>query len=420
MTVPSGQSDRGWRLAVGVLGLVTIVAYGVAYYSYGVLIDPIHDTTGWSTPALGAVFSGVLVVGGAGALAGGRLVDRLGTRPAFLVAGTIGAAAIALSSYQHALLAFAVPYAVGAGVMSALGFYHVTQPAAIRAAGDQPQRAVVWLTILGAFASPIFLPLTAVLVNALGWRDTIRVLAAVGAATFLAAAAMNRTSPPSAHPRHVGAGAGVTDALMIPWGATGFRRWVLASLIGGAAVDVILVYQVPVMIAAGLPIGAAATIGGIRGFAQLAGRLPLSPLLARLGARRTIVVSFAVGGAGTLLLLAGGYLVPAVLYSLLAGASIGAMYTLQGIYTNELVGQADLSLLMGAQAAVFSVGGAAGPVLAGALFAATGSYQPVVLVTAAGLLGAAFLMAAAPRRPSDQAAAGEAASRRRADAPTGG
>ena len=207
---------------------------------------------------------------------------------------------------------------------------------------------------------------------------------------------------------------------MSAWGAPGFRRWVLASLVSGAAVDVILVYQVPVMIAAGLPIGAAATIGGIRGFAQLAGRLPLSPLLARLGARRTIVVSFAVGGAGTLLLLAGGHVVPALLYSLLAGASIGAMYTLQGIYTNELVGQTDLSLLMGAQAAVFSVGGAAGPVLAGALFAATGSYQPVVLVTAAALLGAALLMAAAPRRPSGQAAAGEAASRRRADAPTGG
>jgi MFS family permease len=418
MTVPGDRSDRGWRLAVGVLGVVTIVAYGVAYYSYGVLIDPIHAGTGWSTAALGAVFSGVLVVGGAGALAGGRLVDRLGTRPAFVIAGTIGAAAIALSSYQHVLLAFAVFYAVGAGAMSALGFYHVTQPAAIRAAGDEPQRAVVWLTILGAFASPIFLPLTAALINALGWRDTIRVLAAIAAVTFLAAAFVNRTGRSPADSRRDADG--VTDALMNAWGAPGFRRWVLASLISGAAVDVILVYQVPVMIAAGLPIGAAATIGGIRGFAQLAGRLPLSPLLSRLGARRTIVVSFAVGGAGTLLLLAGGQVVPALLYSLLAGASIGAMYTLQGIYTNELVGKTDLSMLMGAQAAVFSVGGAAGPVLAGVLFAATGSYQPVVLVTAAALLGAAGLMAVAPRLPAGQAAAGEAASRRSADAPTGG
>jgi hypothetical protein len=51
---------------------------------------------------------------------------------------------------------------------------------------------VVWLTILGAFANPIFLPLTAALVNTVGWRDTIRVLAAIAATVFLATAASGR------------------------------------------------------------------------------------------------------------------------------------------------------------------------------------------------------------------------------------
>lgn len=32
-------------LPLGALGMVTIVGYGVAYYSYGVLIDPIHADT---------------------------------------------------------------------------------------------------------------------------------------------------------------------------------------------------------------------------------------------------------------------------------------------------------------------------------------------------------------------------------------
>jgi MFS family permease len=136
------EQDGGWRVAVSALGLITIAAYGIAYYSYGVLIDPIRADTGWSSPALGAVFSGVLVIGGAGGLAGGRLVDRLGTRPAFLIAGTVGAGAIALASYQHSLLAFAVLYATGCGVIAALGFYHVTQPAAIRVAPGASQRAV--------------------------------------------------------------------------------------------------------------------------------------------------------------------------------------------------------------------------------------------------------------------------------------
>jgi MFS family permease len=176
---------------VGTFGLVTIVAYGVAYYSYGVLIDPIRASTGWSAAALGAFFSGVLVIGGLGGLAGGRLVDRTGTRPAFLLAGTLGAGAIAIASYQHELLPFALFYATGCGVIAALGFYHVTQPAAIRASTNSPEQAVVWLTILGAFASPIFLPLTALLVNDTGWRSTIRVDAAIAGIVFLLAAAVD-------------------------------------------------------------------------------------------------------------------------------------------------------------------------------------------------------------------------------------
>jgi MFS family permease len=389
VVAPTGEG-RGWRLPVTGLGLVTIAAYGVAYYSYGVLIDPIRTQMGWSSPALGAIFSGVLIIGGAGGLAGGRLVDRLGTRPAFLLAGTVGAGAIALASYQHDLLAFALLYATGGGVIGALGFYHVTQPAAIRIAPGASERAVVWLTILGAFASPIFLPLTAVLVDDVGWRQTIRVLAAIAAVVFLATAAAGRGGRGDGQP--VVRQTTVPHALRDAWSAPGFRRWVLASLISGAAVDVILVYQVPVMIAAGLPIGVAATIGGIRGFAQLGGRVPLSPLLRHLGTRQTIVASFLAGGIGTMFLLASGHVAPAIVYSVLAGAAIGAMYTLQGIYTNELVGQDNLSLLMGAQQAVFAVGGAAGPVLAGALFAATDSYVAVVLLTAAGLLAAALIM----------------------------
>jgi MFS family permease len=129
------------RLAVATLGIVTIVGYGVAYYSYGVLIDPIRTDTGWSAAALGAVFSAVLVISAIGGLAGGRLVDRAGTRPAFLLAGTVGAATIAIASWQTQLVAFAIFYAAGCGLIAALTFYHVTQPAAIRGAPDTPERA---------------------------------------------------------------------------------------------------------------------------------------------------------------------------------------------------------------------------------------------------------------------------------------
>ncbi len=45
--IPPGATRRRQTpsVAVTVLGVVTIAAYGVACYSYGVLIDPIRSTT---------------------------------------------------------------------------------------------------------------------------------------------------------------------------------------------------------------------------------------------------------------------------------------------------------------------------------------------------------------------------------------
>jgi len=384
--------------------VVTIVAYGVAYYSFGALIDPITHSTGWTTTGLGATFSAVLVIGGIGGLFAGRLVDRFGTRPAFLVAGTVGAGSIVAASVCSDLLAFAVLYALGAGAISALGFYHVTQPTVIRATPDQPERAVVRLTIFGAFASPIFLPLTAWLAHELGWRGTLRVQALVTATVFLIAASARSTagadgrraaSPRERPPQ-------TRTALAAAWRSPLVRRWVLASMIGGAAIDVILVYQVPIMVAAGLPAAVAATIGGMRGFAQVGGRLPLPPLLTKLGTRSTILIALGVALAGALLLLGSHNIMLAIGYGLLAGVSLGALSTLQGIYTNELVGGENLSLLMGAQQAVFAVGSALGPVIAGVIFQAADSYTPVVLLTATGFLLSALVLRGGPPNPTNR------------------
>ncbi len=226
-------------------------------------------------------------------------------------------------------------------------YYHVTQPTVIRAAPHQPQRAVVRLTIFGAFASPIFLPLTAWLTHELGWRGTLRVQALLTAGVFLVAAAIrspegpNAAAPIARTNRH----GQVRQALATAWQNPVVRRWVLASVISGAAIDVMLVYQVPIMVAAGLPAGVAATIAGARGFAQLGGRVPLSPVLTKLETKPTILIALGVALAGALLLLASEHIVPAIGYSLLAGVSLGALSTLQGIYTNELVGDENLSLL---------------------------------------------------------------------------
>ena len=391
-------------MPISVLGLLTIIGYGACYYAYGVLIGPIRTDTGWPDAALGAIFSAALVISGAGGIVAGRVLDRCGPRPGFLVAGIAGAGAMLAASVQGALLPFAVAYAGGCGLVGALGFYHITQAAAARTAPAAPARAIIWVTLFGALSSPVYLPLTAWLTGSAGWRATIRIEAGTVAVAFVLAAVLiknpdgSQPGPPAGRP---------AGALRAAWRSPRVRAWLAATVMGGAAVNALIVYQVPVTTRAGLPLGIAAAVAGFRGLAQLAGRLPLTALTGKLGARATLILAYALAAAVTLLLFAGGALAPVLVLSLLAGAAIGAVYTLQGVYAYELIDPGQLGTLLGIGQAVFAGGGALGSIAVGALLGATGSYLSAVTIISAGFAAAAgvLLLSRAP----DPAAAGDSA-----------
>ena len=386
----SGQEQaRPPALPISALGLLTIVAYGACYYAYGALIQPIGADTHWPDAALGAIFSAILVITGVLGILAGRLLDRRGPRPVFLVAAVAGTGAMLAASVQSALLAFAIAYAGGCGLVGALGFYDITQAVAARAAPAAPSRAIIWLTFFGAFSSPIYLPLTAWLVQSAGWRDAIRIQAGTILAAFVLAAVLIK-NPGGSWPGQPADSPAST--LRGAWRSPRVRAWLLATLIGGAAVDALIVYQVSVTARAGLALGVAAAVAGFRGLAQLAGRLPLTGLVNRLGARNTLVLAYTVGAIATLLLFVSGALAPALLMSLFVGASVGAVYTLQGVYAYELIDPRHLGMVLGIQQAVFAIGGAIGPVAAGALLGATGSYTPAITIITAGFAAAAGVL----------------------------
>ena len=392
-------------MPISVLGLLTIIGYGVCYYAYGVLIGPIRTDTGWPDAALGAIFSTALVISGAGGIVAGRVLDRAGPRPGFLVVGTAGAGAMLAASAQGALLPFAVAYAGGCGLVGALGFYHITQAVAARTAPAAPARAIIWVTLFGALSSPVYLPLTAWLTGSAGWRAAIRIEAGTVAVAFVLAAVLIKNPGVS---RPGPSGGRPPGGLRAAWRSPRVRAWLAATVMGGAAVNALIVYQVPVTTRAGLPLGIAAAVAGFRGLAQLAGRLPLTALTGKLGARATLVLAYALAAAVTLLLFAGGALAPVLVLSLLAGAAIGAVYTLQGVYAYELIDPRHLGTLLGLAQGVFAAGGALGPLTAGALLGATGSYIPAITIISAGFAAAAGLLLLGPApgqaKASDSAA----------------
>jgi MFS family permease len=385
---PPGRSTQAPAAgAIASLGFLTIAAYGSWYYGFGVLLDPIHQSEGWSRGALGGVFGAAIFVNGAGAAVGGRLLDAGGPRRTFLIAALLGAGGLAAASFQHSLVGFALAYAIGGGSIGALGFYHVTLAAAARSAPLRSSQAIARLTMIGALASPIFLPITAWLIESSDWRITLRFDAvAVGLAFLIAAACV---------PDHRVQGqrrGSALAAFRTAWVRIAFRRLLVATLLSGAAADIMLAFQVPIMRAAGLPLAAAATIAGIRGFAQLAGRVPLGLVLRTMPARVALASAHLLAAIAALALLASGALPLALAYSLLAGTATGASSPLQGIYTAELVDHRELGLLLGVQQALYGLAGACGPILVGALLALTNSWVPAIALTTIGFAGAAFML----------------------------
>lgn len=71
-----------WRVIL--LGLLTVGAYGIVVYSFGVIISPVHEQTGWSVGFLSAAFTITSLIGGVASLGGGWLLDRVGARPVLL------------------------------------------------------------------------------------------------------------------------------------------------------------------------------------------------------------------------------------------------------------------------------------------------------------------------------------------------
>lgn len=383
MTIASGIP----RFRIGVLGVITIASYGCWFYAFGVLFDPIIVETGWSEPALASAFSASILIGGLGAIAGGWFLDRFGSRAAFVVAAVVVLVAFQIAAGATSVLTFSVAAAIGGGTIGALGFYHVTQTAAVRISPGSTDRAIAVLTIWGAFASAIYMPVAAILVEPLGWRATLRILT-LSAVAALVVGAVAFTTKTSEMP-------GTRNVL----GELGSslrhirtRRLLFAQALAGIGVSVVLVYQVPAMTAAGLPLAAASFWAGARGFSQLFGRLPLMPIVRKFGVLGSLRLAYLATSAGVLVLAFAGSPWLAATYALLAGFGIGAASPLVGMHSSDVFGARSLGTSMGLIGTVFLVVGSIGPAVAGFVATATGSRAIPVAGAAVMLILAAVVI----------------------------
>ena len=347
------SSERFPWGAVSLLGVLTIVGYGTWHYSFGVLLEPILTDTGWSEEWLVSAFSATGLIGAFAAPLAGRMIDRQRFRAALGVTGVVAAAGLTLASTTDSLVVFVLSTGVAGSMVAAFALYHVTQTLAVRYAPTKAARSVSVLTWWGAFASTIYLPFTAYLVDAADWRVALRVLAII-AGVYLVVAAFALPAPPR------------TDTVEQTRGLAFLvepevRRYAIASFGCGAAIGIVLVYQVTIMTLAGLSLTAAAWLAGARGVAQFVGRLPVIWLAERLGSKRSLQIAYAAIAIGCGVLAFAVNPLIGLVYVVIGGFGIGATSPLVGIHSSQIFPPDRLGQGMGSMSLVFGLAMALGP-----------------------------------------------------------
>ena len=297
---------RTWWPAV-LLGVLTVGSYGLVLYGFGVISGPIQEEEGWSSGATNAAFMGSYLLGAAGSIVSGRVLDAIGPRPVLAVGLIGGTGLLIAASFAGSVWLFIPLWALGGAITIAGLFYNVTMPITARLYPHRQTAAMTVLVTTGGFSSVVFLPLTGLLTDELGWRWAVRILLVLAATLVIPALLTVRKLPPvpaDGAASNPGAGAprvgfsNVRDAVRSPEVLLMLAVVAVSSFGLGALLN----HFVPAATAAGLSITAGGFLTGLRGFLSIPGRALIGPMAGLLGLRPALGVGYAVMLLGTLAL----------------------------------------------------------------------------------------------------------------------
>ena len=347
-----------WRVVVA-LGLTQIIAWGSLHYSIAVLAPDMAATLGVSVPLVLGCFTGALAMSGLAAPTAGRWIDRAGGRLPMAAGSVLAAFALLLIGTAPHPAVFLAGWLLAGAAMSAT-LYDAAFATLSLVSGERHRQAVTALTLFGGLASTAFWPLSFALNEAIGWRATIVVYAALHLLVCLPLHAWLLPARPRA--AVAPAAPARPPAQKVPW--RGGLAWLAASFALGAVVfSALSVHLIVILQAQGLTAADAVLVSVLVGPMQVAGRIVefaggrrlravTIGLVAMLVMLVSLVLLWGLSGAGWL----------AFAFAALYGASNGVMTIVRGTVPAELHGRDGYGNLLGRLAGPAFIGKAAAPV----------------------------------------------------------
>ncbi|MFM6829410.1 MAG: MFS transporter [Novosphingobium sp.] len=387
---------RAWPVVLASAFGAGAGAVPLAFYSFGAFVEPLSQAFGWTRAEITAAPL-FLTIGGlfAGVLAG-AMADRFGARrvilvsQAFLVIAFAGFALLP-ASLPLFYLGYALVAVLGAGTMT------MTWSRAITGWFIEGRGLALGLSLVGTGLIGALLP-TYInwLVETHGWRAAYLGLAALPLIfglpltfLFFREPAAEQAGGPAGSAEAATNGHGFAEALKTRC----FWQMALSFTVVAFAIASVIVHCVPLLTDRGISAGSAAALAGLIGIAVTVGRLISGFLLDRMHGPTVAFAMFGLPALSCLLLtVSGDNLVLCGVAIVLIGLAGGAEHDIAAYFCAKYFGRHNYGKIYGLLYTLYGVGSGIGPLAAGRMVDATGSYTAslyagaILFLTSAGII----------------------------------
>ena len=378
------------RVVISALGVAQILAWGTSFYFPAVFATAIVADTGWS---LGWVVSGTsigLLVAGLISPQVGKIIDKHGGRPVLLASSLFFAAGLTGAGLAPNLPLYLLAWAL-IGIGMGTGLYDAVFAALGRLYGSQARSPITNLTLFGGFASTICWPLSAFLIDHVGWRVACLIYA--GLHLFIALPlqmAVVRQQARPAVPKHTEddpvqpvAPARIENETLI------FTLLALVLSLSAGIGSIVIVNFMIFLQARGVDYAVAVSLGTLFGPAQVGARVVERLFGNHYHPIWTMIASCGLMAIGLMMLL--GHFPFLVLVILLYGAGYGISWIGRGTLPLVLFGPVRFPRLMGKLAFPSLIVQALAPSIGAWLIEISGPNATIGLLTAMALINVVLI-----------------------------
>jgi Major Facilitator Superfamily len=343
---PGDAAPLDPRVVITALGIAQILAWGTSFYFPAVFAEPIVHDTGWS---LGYVVGGTslgLLVAGLISPQVGRIIGARGGRPILLASSLFYAAGLIAVGLAPTLAVYLLGWAlIGAGMGT--GLYDAVFAALGRLYGGGARGPITNLTLFGGFASTICWPLSAFMIDHVGWRSACLIYAVLHlvVALPLQMAVVRKQGTQSASQHASDATGSATSPRPIANEALIFTLLALMQSLAAGIGAIVVVHLLIFLQARGVDFAVAVTLGTLFGPAQVGARVVERLFGSRYHPIWTMIASCSLMAVGLFLLSARFPVL--VLVILLYGAGYGISWIGRGTLPLALFGPVRFPRLMG-------------------------------------------------------------------------